>query len=240
MNKEHILKEIRRTTEANGGAPLGSRRFATETGIQEKVWLGRYWGRWGDALTEAGFSPNQLKGAYEKEFLLELCANLTRELGRLPTANDLRMKDRTDPKFPNQKVFERLGTKAELVKLLLAYCREHEKHSDIIGLCEGYAPRTKAEAPQAATAQVGDDSFVYLVKSGRFFKIGRSNSVGRRSYELNIQLPERAEVVHEIRTDDSPGIEAYWHNRFAAKRKNGEWFELDATDIAAFKRRKFM
>lgn len=79
----------------------------------------------------------------------------------------------------------------------------------------------------------------FAIKSGRFHKIGKSNSAGRREYELAIQLPEEAKRIHEIRTDDPSGIEAYWHKRFAAKRKNGEWFELDAKDITAFKRRKF-
>lgn len=82
--------------------------------------------------------------------------------------------------------------------------------------------------------------FVYLIKSGRFHKIGKTNSVGRREYELALQLPEPATAVHSIRTDDPSGIEAYWHKRFDAKRKNGEWFELETADVAAFKRRRFM
>ena len=82
--------------------------------------------------------------------------------------------------------------------------------------------------------------YVYLIKSGRHHKVGRTNSVGRRERELEIQLPEKAATVHVIKTDDPVGIEGYWHQRFADRRRNGEWFELSREDVAAFKRRKFM
>lgn len=80
-----------------------------------------------------------------------------------------------------------------------------------------------------------------MIKSGRYYKIGKTNAIGCREYELAIQLPEKARTVHVIRTiDDASGIEAYWHRRFDAKRTNGEWFDLAAADVQAFKRRKLM
>lgn len=94
--------------------------------------------------------------------------------------------------------------------------------------------------PQASGSTPDEFGYVYLLKSARYYKIGRSNAVGRRERELAIQLPERATVVHSIKTDDPVGIEFYWHRRFEERRKNGEWFELTPQDVAAFKRRKFM
>ena len=238
VTKAHILQEIKRTAEENGGKPLGRQRFERETGIKQSDWFGKYWTCWGDAYREAGLAPNELNTAYEDTYLLGKLAQLARELGRVPTSGDLRLKTRSDPEFPSHSSFSKLGTKSELVKRLLDYCQNQTGCGDVMRLCSAYVPHRR-ETSDERVDHVENFGFVYLLKSGRFYKIGKSNAVGRREYELAIQLPEKAKRIHVIRTDDPSGIEAYWHKRFETKRKNGEWFELDANDVAAFKRRKF-
>ena len=102
--------------------------------------------------------------------------------------------------------------------------------------------RLGIENAEAVPEKTAEDELgcVYLLKAGRFYKIGRTNALGRRERELVIQLPEVAKVVHSIKTDDPTGIEEYWHRRYQDRRKNSEWFELTAQDVAAFRRRKFM
>lgn len=53
MTKLHILQEIKRTTQANGGKPLRKIEFESATGITRHDWFGVYWARWSDALREA-------------------------------------------------------------------------------------------------------------------------------------------------------------------------------------------
>lgn len=239
MNKEHILSEIKRTAKENGGAPLGKDKFEQETGIKYYDWFGKFWARWNDAVKEAGHVPNELNTAFDKSEVFNRFADLANELGRIPVKGDLRLKKRQDKTFPSDKVFDRFGAKNDFIKQLAEYCKRQKKYENVPDYCEQYLTANQSDSEEVEIS-LGEIGFVYLFKSGRYYKIGKSNSVGRRHYELAIKLPEKVVKVHEIRTDDPNGIEAYWHNRFAAKRKNGEWFDLSAKDVATFKWRKTM
>ena len=212
MDKQHILDEIRRTAKANGGDPLGTQKFLRETGIKKADWHGKYWVRWGDALREAGLTPNRMAEAYQEEVLTENLISLTRKLGQFPVEGDLRMESRDDPEFPSHSAFNRLGSKKQRVLKVQEYCRTHEGFQDVLELCPDVVDRK--QHPHETEVGTDEMGFIYLIRSGHYYKIGRSNSSGRREYELAIQLPEHASKVHEIRTDDPVGIEAYWHNRF--------------------------
>lgn len=236
MDRETIITEIKRTAAENGGRPLGRLRLEAETGIRPIDWM-KYWSRFGDAQREAGFEPNERTAAYDEAELCQRLAVLARELGRFPTQADLRVKSHADPAFPSLRTFDkRLGAKPDAVAKVAAYCTAHPEFSDVLAWCATTPETSKPEAKP----DTSNDGFVYLIKSGRFYKIGKTNSVGRRERELAIQLPEQARMIHSIKTDDPTGIEAYWHRRFEAKRKNGEWFDLISSDVAAFRRRKFM
>jgi hypothetical protein len=81
VNKQHILAEIRRTAEANGGKPLGHREFSKATGIREGDWSCRYCARWSDTVREAGYEPNAMSVAYTDDVLLGKLVQLASELG---------------------------------------------------------------------------------------------------------------------------------------------------------------
>lgn len=239
VSKDDILREVRRTAAANGGKPLGRLAFFTETGIRESDWRGRFWARWNEVLKEAGFGPNTLIEARSESVLLGYFAELAVELGRLPVYSELRLKRRTDPTFPDDKTFTRLGNKTQLLAKLHQYCAPLPRYAALLPLID--AALEEGTEEQGATSRTESaDGFVYMVKMGKHYKIGKTFSVPRRHRELALELPEKLKPIHAIRTDDPTGIEAYWHKRFQAKCTNSEWFALSAEDIRVFKKRKFM
>ncbi|MCO5301339.1 MAG: GIY-YIG nuclease family protein [Candidatus Nanopelagicales bacterium] len=242
-----IVEEIRRCAAENGGVPLGRARFRTATGIREADWIGKYWPRWGDALVEAGFEPNELQGVRQSdEELLAALARLTRDLGHYPSNPEVRLQRQVDPNFPSHNTFaNRLGTRPTQIRKLAAFVGAHPEFAPVAALLQ---PQLDEAAPQGDHEENGGSpetsstfGHVYLLKLGKHYKIGRSNAFGRRERELAIQMPERAVTVHVITTDDPVGIERYWHQRFADRRvrPDAEWFLLERDDVAAFKRRAF-
>jgi len=233
--KQDILDAIRRTAKDNGGKPLGQGRFEKETGINPYGW-GKHWARFGDAQIEAGLLPNQRQGAYDDNFLIEKIVGIARKLGKFPTYREIQVERSGDNELPSKQVFHRLGTKEHLARRVIDYCSNNNCHDDVIHFCEAVliepSQKTDSNDPDI---RIGE---VYLFKSGRYYKIGKTIDTVRRGKELRVQLPEKSTMIHAIKTDDPSGIESYWHKRFDTKRMRGEWFDLNSSDVKAFKRWK--
>jgi hypothetical protein len=231
--RDFIISEIKRIAAETGVAP-GREVFARETGITPAKWTGIHWLRWGDALAEAGFARNVMTQKRDSRDILEHVAALTRTLKRLPTGAEIKMHRLSDPAFPaHSTVSNHFSSKAKLAAALRQLASEEDQWADLLE----YVP-----APEPGPMRRPKESregMVYLLRSGRHYKIGHSDNIERRFREVTIALPEAVTLVHAIRTDDPSGIEAYWHRRFADKRANGEWFALTGDDVSAFRKRTF-
>lgn len=239
VTRDEILREVRRTAEANGGKPLGRIAFLKSTGIKESEWSGRYWARWSEVLKDAGFGPNRMNGPIEESVLLSQYADFALSLGRLPVGMELRLRRRADETFPSHNVFSRIGKRAQFLSRLYQHCTSRSRYEVLVPMID--AALRELPSSEGGTQQDAMlEGFVYLVRMGKHYKIGKTFSVPRRHREIALELPEKLEPVHVIRTDDPTGIEAYWHKRFQAKCTNSEWFALTVDDVRAFKKRKFM
>ena len=137
--------------------------------------------------------------------------------------------------FPNDRaISRRFRSTANMVRQLAEWAGADESRTDVAAMLAGRFSEPEPDAKRSS------EGFVYLIKWGVNYKIGRGDQLERRVKQVRTGLPDNGSLVHAIRTDDPPGIEAYWHRRFADRRaQNGEWFKLTKADVAAFRRRNF-
>lgn len=231
--RQFILAEIARLARARNGPPPGEAQFRTETGISPARWR-KYWPRWSAAVLEAGFTPNAASQRLAGGDVLAVLAEVVRRHGRLPTEAEIALARATDPSIPGRTTLRRhFPRKSDLVRELTAWVAEDAGRTDVAAMLPALSDVEDGRPDR------GHKGFVYLLKCGPDYKIGRTGDLERRIKAIGAAMPERLELVHSIRTDDPPGIEAYWHRRFADKRRNGEWFKLHAADVAAFRRRHY-
>jgi hypothetical protein len=240
MEKREILELIRTTALNNGGKPLGRARFFKETGIKESDWSGKHWVTWNDAVRDAGFEPNDKQKAFESSYLLLKYAELVRELGKIPTMPELRLKARTDLDFPSHNTFNRFGSKQQLLQAILSHCQGNNELSDVVSIIGSEPDQLRSATDPVLPGKSRETGYVYLLKFGNEHKIGTSNNVERRFSQIRTQMPHEGKIIHTIETGDPEGIEAYWHGYFADKRLRGEWFQLTPDDVRYFKKRRLM
>lgn len=93
-----------------------------------------------------------------------------------------------------------------------------------------YAARAKRPKPEPRAG------YVYLVKSPlNVYKIGRTIDPDSRRHTFEVKLPFEIEFEAIIAAPDMIALERELHQRFARKRLNGEWFELEPQDIEYIK-----
>jgi hypothetical protein len=236
VSKERIISEIQRLADLNQGTPLGMNRFETETGIKPKDWSGRYWAKWSDAVLEAGYAPNnKTEKRHSDDELKRRFIDLTLELKHFPTIADRQLKRRSDKSFPTHTVFEiRLGNRQALLNTLIDFIRDNPEYELAL---EHFLPlvNSTTDPGQSGIDSESPRGHVYLIQTGKWYKIGCTWDILRRHGELRINLPE-AKPIHTIETDDPFGVEKYWHRRFDALRVQNEFFNLTSKEIRAFKR----
>ncbi len=93
----------------------------------------------------------------------------------------------------------------------------------------GSASRSSDVVPQRAYREV--PGYVYLIKSEYGYKIGKTVNIKVRTRLFEVKLPFPIEVLHYAWFENYSKVECDLHARFATKRLEGEWFELDDTDI---------
>lgn len=75
---------------------------------------------------------------------------------------------------------------------------------------------------------------VYLLESGAHYKIGHALKVKDRLADLAVGNPVEIRVVHTLPTSEPRKLEAFFHERWKAKRVRGEWFALSHSDVEFF------
>ena len=224
-----LIAELQAIAAELGRVP-GFYKFHQKSTCPKYCWR-KYWARWSDAVIEAGLVPNSRTPRHNDEQMLEKFAECARTLGRIPSFGDLHVWRENGHPIPRYTTYiAHFGSKREMVRRLRQWALESPDRADIAAMIPDFDV-TPAPAPAG---------WVYLLRLRSRFKIGCSRVVDRRWHQIRNLLPEGANLIHVIDTDDPLGVEAYWHRRFGLQRTHGEWFKLTPSDISAFKRWKTM
>jgi len=105
---------------------------------------------------------------------------------------------------------------------------EHFPELDDIAFGEAQGiPRTAREETSQAVP-----GYVYLIESEYGYKIGKTVNIKSRTRLFEVKLPFAIKLINYSWFENYSKAERDLHKRFAHKRREGEWFDLNEEDIA--------
>lgn len=72
---------------------------------------------------------------------------------------------------------------------------------------------------------------IYVIKSGDYYKIGRTGNMTQRMKSFSKSIPSNFDLVCSWRIDDMVQEEKELHEIFSESRVRGEWFSLNEDDV---------
>lgn len=78
--------------------------------------------------------------------------------------------------------------------------------------------------------------YVYLLEAeNNIYKIGRSRDLKTRVLTIQMHSPVKVILLHRFQSKNSIIAEETLHKKYAAKRKHGEWFDLNDREVNEIK-----
>lgn len=84
--------------------------------------------------------------------------------------------------------------------------------------------------------RIKKEGYIYLIKSDKYYKIGRAKSIKDRMRAYRTENPKETSILIQEKVDDYIGIEAELLKMFAHKNHRGEWFFLNKKDVELIKK----
>lgn len=108
-----------------------------------------------------------------------------------------------------------------------------EYFPDIAGFDIPVPPPPVRSVSQPSSSPAG--GYVYVIRSKLGFKIGKTIHLKARTRLFEVKLPFPISLEHYAWFDDYTYAERSLHLAYQAKRLEGEWFDLDASDLKQIK-----
>jgi len=106
----------------------------------------------------------------------------------------------------------------------------------ILSEIEGIMDRDREERKKVIDDEISikkekQEGYIYVIKNGKFYKIGRAKRPKERMKTYKTESPNEIEVILCKKVDDYVETEKALLTLFEDKQHRGEWFELDDRDI---------